>query len=287
MGELTTVLELPQSTTSRHLKLLGDDGWLEAQRDGTSRLYRFAEHLSEPQRALWDVVRGNLDCTPWVRLDDQNLQQVIAARRSRSEAFFEGAAEHWDNLRDELFGSQLELAIVCALLSPATTIADLGCGTGRLSAALAPFVGRVWSIDNSEAMLAAAAKRLTSCINVDIRRGALEQLPLPSQSVDLAVMCMVLHYVPEPARALSEAARVLKPGGRLVVADIRTHEREDFRSRMSHVWSGFGEDQLKVWLTQSGLHPIVTHFPATAASSHQSHARPEVFIQTSYRTDSP
>lgn len=285
VGELTTILDLPQSTTSRHLKQLSDDGWLDAQRDGTSRLYRFAEHLAEAQRALWDLVRGNMSDTAWVDRDDHHLEQVMVARRTRSEAFFADAAGHWDNLRDELFGPQLELGVVCSLLGPQTVIADLGCGTGRLSAQLAPFVERVWSVDNSEAMLTAAKQRLGARSNVEIRQGALEQLPVPSQSVDLAVMCLVLHYVTEPLRALSEAARILKPGGKLVVADIRTHEREDFRSSMGHVWSGFGEEQLKVWLAQAGLAPAHCHFPTPLPSAASSNGRPEVFIQTSYKGD--
>lgn len=286
VGELTTILDVPQSTTSRHLKQLSDDGWLDAQRDGTSRLYRFAEHLSEPQRALWDLVRGSMNDTNWVARDDDHLAQVMAARRSRSEAFFADAAGHWDNLRDELFGPQLELAVVSALLSPNTVVADLGCGTGRLSASLAPFVERVWSVDNSEAMLGTASKRLTAHPNVDLRQGALEQLPIPSHCVDVAVMCMVLHYLPEPLRALNEAARILKPNAKLVIVDIRTHEREDFRSSMGHVWSGFGEDQLRLWLAQAGLTPMPSHIAGSLASSGTSHGRPEVFIQTSYKSDS-
>jgi ArsR family transcriptional regulator len=287
VGELTTVLDLPQSTTSRHLKQLSDDGWLGAQRDGTSRLYRFNEQLAAPQRALWDLLRQNLDDSPSVEHDDTNLAQVIAARRSRTEAFFATAAERWDELRDEFFGPQLELGLVSALLERSAVVADLGCGTGRLSAALAPFVAQVFCIDNSEAMLTKAGKLLAPFTNVELRRGALEQLPLPSQSADLAVMCMVLHYLPEPWRALSEAARILKPDGKLVVADIRTHELEDFRSRMGHVWSGFTEDQLKAWALQSGLTPIHYHGLAQPSGTPPPIGRPEVFIQTSHKTDSP
>lgn len=287
VGELTTILDLPQSTTSRHLKQLSDDGWLDSQRDGTSRLYRFAEHLSEPQRSLWDLVRGGMNDTLWVERDDEQLAHVMAARRSRSEAFFADAAGNWDDLRDELFGPQLELTVVSALLSPHLVVADLGCGTGRLSACLAPFVERVWSVDSSDAMLSAASRRLSTHRNVELRQGALEQLPIPSQCIDVAVMCMVLHYLPEPLRALNEAARVLKPNARLVIVDIRTHEREDFRSRMGHVWSGFGEDQLKLWLAQAGLTSMPSQFPMSLVGGATSHGRPEVFIQASYKTDSP
>lgn len=286
VGELTSILDLPQSTTSRHLKQLIDDDWLGSQRDGTSRLYRFNDQLPAPQRSLWDVVRKSLDDTAWVARDDANLKQVIDARRSRSAAFFAAAAENWDELRDELFGPQLELGCASALLPRTAVIADLGCGTGRLSASIAPYVARVFSIDSSDAMLAAASKRLAAFDNVHVQRGTLEQLPLPSGSADTAVMCMVLHYVPEPWRALGEAARVLKPGGKLVIADILTHEREDFRSRMGHVWSGFSEDQLESWLTQSGLTAGQYLRPLAAAGQPSNPGRPDMFIQTSYKSDS-
>lgn len=282
VGELTSILELPQSTTSRHLKQLSDDGWLGAQRDGTSRLYRINEELPAPQRALWDLVRQSLEDSPWAEKDDAHLKQVIAARRARSEAFFASAAEHWDELRDELFGPQLELVLIGALLPRTFTIADLGCGTGRLTATLAPFVHHVWSIDSSDAMLATARKRLAPFPNVDVRHGALEQLPLPSSSVDVAVMCMVLHYVTEPPRAFAEAARILKPAGKLVIADFRTHDREDFGTRLGHVWAGFGGEQLEQWMLQAGLTPSPPHRPLQPHNGSHSN-RPDVFIQTGHK----
>lgn len=275
VAELTTVLDVPQSTTSRHLKQLADDGWLSSARDGTARLYRFAEQLPPAKRALWDVVRTALSATDWLSEDNARLEQVMAVRRSRSQNFFATSAEKWDALRDELFGTQLELGVACCMLDRDCVVADLGCGTGRFTAALAPFVRQVYAVDNSLEMLATASNRLAAYPNVKLERGALEQLPLPSQCVDTAILCMVLHYITEPERALAEATRILKPGGKLVIADLRPHDREDFRSRLGHVWSGFGEEQLCTWLAQVGLEPTTYYTLPTTPD------RPSAFIQIS------
>lgn len=275
VAELTTVLDAPQSTTSRHLKQLADDGWLSSARDGTARLYRFAEQLPPAKRALWDVVRTSLSATDWLSQDNERLEKVMAVRRSRSQNFFATSAEKWDALRDELFGTQLELGVACCLLDKHSIVADLGCGTGRFAAALAPFVRQVYAVDNSLEMLSAASSRLAVHSNVLLERGALEQLPLPSHCADTAILCMVLHYITEPERALAEATRILKPGGKLIIADLRPHEREDFRSRLGHVWSGFGEEQLCTWLGQVGLEPT-TYYPLPTTPD-----RPSAFIQIS------
>ena len=142
-------------------------------------------------------------------------------------------------MRAELFGAAAPAKALLGLLEPDWVVADLGCGTGHVSALVAPFVGRVIGIDASAAMLAAAQDTVPE--NVDLRQGALESLPIGNAEVDLALLVLVLHHVPDPARALGEAARVLKPGGRLVVVDMQPHDRDDYRQSMGHVWLGFGD----------------------------------------------
>ncbi len=280
VGELSSILALPQSTTSRHLKVLVDDGWLVSQRDGTSRMYRWADEVPPSKRALWDLVRSSLEACEATQGDDENLSAVVARRRSRSQEFFAGAATRWDTLREELFGSHLEFAVLAALLPRKAVLADLGCGTGRLTELAAPYVSRVIAVDNSEAMLRTAEERVRRLANVSLVRGSLDKLPLPSESVDLAVLCMVLHYVPEPAVALAETARILRPRGTLVIADIHAHTREDLRTQMGHVWSGFGEGQLSSWLTASGF--VGHRFQPRPGKS--AGASPEMFICNTYKT---
>jgi ArsR family transcriptional regulator len=137
---------------------------------------------------------------------------------------------------------------------PATwTVADLGCGTGLMLASLAPHVKQVIGVDASEEMLAAARARLSGLGNVELRQGSLESLPIETSSVDAATMMLVLHHLASPGAAIAEAARILRPGGRLLVVDMTPHDREEYRQQMGHVWLGFSEDQMKRLLTQSGL----------------------------------
>jgi ubiquinone/menaquinone biosynthesis C-methylase UbiE len=132
-------------------------------------------------------------------------------------------------------------------------VGDLGCGTGQVSEALAPFVGRVVAVDESPEMLAAARGRLADREEVDLRRGSLEALPVEDAELDAAVVFLVLHYVVEPERALAEVARALKPGGRLLVVDMTPHDREEYRQSMGHVWPGFAAAQLGAWLEGAGF----------------------------------
>jgi len=162
----------------------------------------------------------------------------------------------WDRLRDDLFGDRFHLSALVAFADRDWTIGDLGCGTGEVSAALAPFVARVVAVDASAPMLHAAKKRLHRFDNVDLRRGELEALPIDDGRLDAATLMLVLHHVPEPARALAEVARVLQPGGRLILVDMLPHDRENYRHQMGHVWMGFSEEHVDRMLRESGFDGI-------------------------------
>ena len=159
--ELCAALQLPQSTASRHLKVLAEDGWVVSRADGASRLYRMAAaDLDAGAKRLWQVVREQIAGTPAAVRDAERLRGVLMDRRADSEAFFASAAGQWDRLRTELFGYRTELLPLVGLLDPDWVVADLGCGTGHLSAMVAPFVSRVIAVDASAAMLEKARSRL-------------------------------------------------------------------------------------------------------------------------------
>jgi SAM-dependent methyltransferase len=253
VSELCAVTQLPQSTVSRHLRILNDQGWVSSRADGTSRQYRLASPLDATDRRLWQVVREQLAAGRQAAQDAERLRSVLARRRTASREFFATAAGQWDALRSELFGSRADLAALPALLDEHWVVGDLGCGTGQLMASLAPFVGRVIGVDASRPMLSAARRRLEGQGNVELRAGELESLPIADGELDAAVLFLVLHYVVEPPRALAEVRRVLRPGGRLLLVDMMPHEREEYRARMGHVWQGFAETQLQEWLDAAGL----------------------------------
>jgi ArsR family transcriptional regulator len=254
--ELCSVLQLPQSTVSRHLKILSDEGWVASRADGTSRYYRLESELDPAAHQLWTVVRDQVADTPAGRQDARRVESVVNERRSRSQAFFSSVAGQWDAVRHDLFGERSPLVGMLALVDPDSTVADLGCGTGSLTATIAPFVRRVIAVDASDSMLTAARRRLDGTANVDIRQGELEAVPIESAHVDAAVMSLVLHYIAEPAKALGEAARLLRPGGRLIVVDMTPHDRDEYRQQMGHVWQGFSLEQMTDWLSAAGFERV-------------------------------
>ncbi|HEY7768894.1 metalloregulator ArsR/SmtB family transcription factor [Longimicrobium sp.] len=254
VGELCQVLQLPQSTVSRHLKLLGDEGWVSARAEGTSRRYRMpADRLDADARQLWQIVRREVAELAGAAQDAERLRSVLAQRSTRSREFFSSAAGEWDRLRADLFGRRADLLGLLGLVDEAWTVGDLGCGTGQMAASLAPFVARVIAVDGSPAMLEAARARLAGTANVEVREGELESLPIEPGTLDAAVAFLVLHYVAEPADALAQAARALKPGGRLLVVDMMPHDREEYRQAMGHVWQGFELERLGGWMADTGL----------------------------------
>jgi len=253
VNELRAVLQLPQSTVSRHLKVLADHGWVVSRAEGTSRLYRMVEKLDASGRRLWQLVREQISATAAAAQDARRVESVLARRRSRSQRFFSSSAGKWDRLRAELFGKRADIVGLLSLLDNQWTVADLGCGTGQVTELIAPFVGRVIAIDDSAAMLTAARRRLSPLENVEIRSGALESVPLDDGSVDVALVFLALHYVAEPEKAIAEAARVLRRAGRLVVVDIMPHDREELIHEMGHVWRGFSEDHISGLFASAGL----------------------------------
>jgi ubiquinone/menaquinone biosynthesis C-methylase UbiE/DNA-binding MarR family transcriptional regulator len=253
VAELCDVLQMPQSTVSRHLKMLADQGWLRSRAHRTNNLYRMDVEAAEAgARRLWGLAREQMEGWATGEQDALRLERVLA-RRPAGDDFFSGAAGRWDRLREELYGRSFGQEAFLALLSPHWVVADLACGTGPAAAALAPYVRRVIGIDQSAAMLKAARRRTAGLGNVELRRGSLEALPLDPASCDAALLLLALTYVEDPALAVREAARVLRPGGRLAVVDLLRHDREEFRREMGQLRLGFAAEEMTTLMKAAGL----------------------------------
>jgi ArsR family transcriptional regulator len=254
VSELCAVLQMPQSSVSRHLKTLADDDWVMSRRDGTSRFYSMPiDDLDSGAKRLWPLIREQVAGTTVAGQDDRRLRGVLSRRRAKSQEFFATVAGGWDRLRSDLFGDRFFLWALLGLLDPALVVGDLGCGTGQLTETIAPFVKRVIAVDGSPDMLDAARQRVGGATNVDLRKGELENLPIDPGELDAAMLSLVLQYSPAPARALTEVTRVLRPGGRVLVVDMLPHDRQEYQQQMGHVWLGFSEKQMARFLTMAGF----------------------------------
>jgi len=280
VAELCDVLQLPQSTVSRHLKVLADQGWAQSRRQGTNHLYQLLlDELDPSARRLWILAREQSDQWPTAQHDAQRLLRLLAERQSDSQAFFASAAEHWDKLRDEFYGQSFTIHALLALLPPGSVVADLGCGTGRAAALLAPYAGRVIGVDNSPAMLKAARRRTADMTNVELRRGDLEALPIEPGSCDAALLLLGLTYVSDPPAVLRESLRVLRPGARVVIVDLLAHDRDDFRKQMDQRWPGFATTKMEAMLHEAGYVSIAVRPLAPEAKVKG----PGLFLATALR----
>ncbi len=257
VGEISRVVQLPQSTVSRHLKVLGDAGWLQRRSEGTAGLYRvLCDDLGEQARGVWHAVRAHAHELPEAREDDRRLRAVLAERRIDSASFFGRVRGEWDQVRSELFGTRSTTLALLGLLPREWTIADFGCGTGATTLGLACFARRVVGVEQSPEMLAAARERTAGISNVELVQAPVEHTGLASASVDAAVCALVLHHVDEPSLALREMRRVLRAGrggGRVLIVDMVEHGREEYRRTMGHKHLGFSQGRVEELLREAGF----------------------------------
>lgn len=260
VSELADILQLPQSTVSRHLKLLAGEGWVVVRGAGTANFYRMANgELPQSARDLWTLAAS--ETREWSALahDRLRLARCLAGRPGAGRDFYADVAEEWDRLRTELYGVHFTGLALQALLSPSWVVADLACGSGAAAVALAPWVARVVAVDRSPEMLQAARRRARGFEQIDFEQGDLESLPLASGSCDAALMLLALTQVDEPAHAIAEMARIVRPGGRAVVVDLLLHDRDEFRRQMGQKRPGFAPDALARGLADAGFAEIRCH----------------------------
>ena len=259
--ELTDILRQSQPRISRHLRLLAESGLVVRFREGSWAFFRLAEHGAKAELAR--VLAAQLDPDDPVRARDrERLALVGAARATAAQGYFRAHAAEWDRIRRLHAADAAVEGEIQAVLAdrPFRSLLDLGTGTGRMLELLGPELERGLGIDLSLDMLALARARLdrAGLRQCSVRQGDIYDLALPRDSFDVVIVHQVLHYLDDGARAIREAARVLRPQGRLLVIDFAPHEHEFLREEHAHRRLGFAEETVSQWLEQAGL-DVISH----------------------------
>lgn len=263
--ELTSVLGIAQSGVSRHLRLLKEAGLVVEERGGGFSFYRLSPALVDGGfGGLWTALQAQfaeVAGTPTLRADDARLQEVIRLRKETFEVHGTDRAQFVPGRSWAAWSRAL------GLLLPAVDVADIACGEGYLSVEAARWARRVIGIDRSPDVLkrAKALADRREVKNIVWKRGEIEHLPLDDESVDVALLSQALHHAVDPKRAVSEAARVLRPGGRLLVLDLREHDQAWVRDRVGDRWLGFKDADLERLLKNAGLSHVAVRLGARLA----------------------
>lgn len=255
--ELTRIFAMGQSRISRHLKILLEAGILAMKRQGTWSYYRVGEGNPFFQQ-IRQVMEEHLEALPQREADLASLAAILDERRRKSQEFFDRHARQWDDLVRKLLPTPDYLEALLAQVPKGGTVLEVGLGTGALLPALRARASRVIGVDHSPAMLTEARRRLAGegIGGVDLRLGEMTHLPLTDGEAQCALLNMVLHHAADPAVVIHELARVIAPGGVLVLADLVRHGQEWVRERMADQWLGFEGTELEGWLRAAGFSAI-------------------------------
>jgi ubiquinone/menaquinone biosynthesis C-methylase UbiE len=257
VGEIAQALGQSQPRVSRHVKILADAGIAERRKEGSWVFLGLGEAKRiAPLLAAVDAWTAEYGEDHWVVADNARLAAIRADRASAAEEYFNAHAAEWDAMRSlHVAESEVEAAVRAALAGRNIgRLVDIGTGTGRMIELFGAQAESAIGVDRSPEMLRLARAKLAAASSpADLRQGDMYTLPLASASADVVILHQVLHYAQQPNAAIAEAARLLAPGGRLLVVDFGPHEKEELRSKHAHARLGFADEQIANWFAAAGL----------------------------------
>ena len=279
--ELVEILRQPQSTISRHLKVLSSASCIASRREGATTHYR-VKPLPDARSGIAGVLLQWFESHPLEPALRSRLDSVLRHRAGGNGSFFERLGKRWDELRSAAFGDVFATEALIALLPREWIVADIGAGTGYLLPTLADNFRQVIAIDPAPTMLDCARQRVDDhgATNVTFERGDLGHLPIDDQSVDLAIAQLVLHHVEKPADALAEIHRVLRPSGRVLVVEQEAHENQRFYETMQDRWWGFDPREMDRLIREAGFVDTRHHSLPKQVKHRQADEAPALFVMT-------
>jgi ubiquinone/menaquinone biosynthesis C-methylase UbiE len=279
VGEVQDIVASVQSSVSRNLAILRQAGFVQDRKEGTNVYFSARRQMPEPARELFTSLHARLADIPEVKKDQARLEEIRRKRLQRSQSYFESLAGDWERIRKSYFDDRVTSLAIEKLL----TLADIGCGTGSLTFELARFARKVIGVDLSPEMLrrARAVAKQRDVRNVEFRQGDALELPLDSSSVDAAFCVMVLHFLPDPERAIAGLCRIVRPGGSVVLVDLVEHKQEWMREQMTHQWLGFDRASIEKWFRKAGAESVdydLTGSFAGAKMARNGNQPVEIFV---------
>ena len=260
VGEIVQVMEMGQSRISRHLKILSESGLVHVRREGLWAFYRASE--DGPGRMFLNGVSALLEGEAELKRDRNRAEKVVRERTAATRQFFDEIAPEWDRMTAEVLGN-LDLGReIQTRLPECACAADIGCGPGDMLEILSRSSDKVIGVDNSPKMLELAEERFPDNARMSLRIGEMTHLPLRDWEADCTVMSLVLHHLTRPIDAIREAGRVLKIGGKLIIAEFDQHENELMRSEYGDRRLGIPREKMCTWLEKARFTiRAVTEFP--------------------------
>ena len=254
VGEVQEVVASMQSSVSRNLAMLREAGFVQDRKEGTSVYFSVRTDMPKPALELFKTLQSRFGEIPESKNDRARLEECRRRRLHRSQSYFESVAGDWERIRKSYFDDRVTSLAIEKLLPHNLTVADIGCGTGSLTFELARFARKVIGVDLSGEMLrrARSVAKERALANVEFRQGDVLKLPLESRSFDAAFCVMVLHFLPDPARAIAGVCRIVRPGGAVILVDLVEHKQEWMREQMAHQWRGFDRHAIEEWLRAAG-----------------------------------